>query len=74
MGLGMKVIELLVRKPRLPPKMIRKNLGIAKSTLYNCMVFLKEFKLIKNVNHGVFEATDWGKKVLETVENFTEDN
>lgn len=61
-----KILELLLKKPRLTPTMIRKTLGFSISYMAIILAILLEVGFVETVVRGVYVTLDHGKAWLST--------
>lgn len=68
MGVARRILETLREEPRQTPLNLVKKLRAKGSTVRNCLVFLKDLRLVETPSRGLYRISSLGEHVLEKVE------
>lgn len=67
-GVARRVLQVLREEPRQTPSNLVKKLRVKGSTVRNCLVLLKDLKLVETPSRGLYQISFIGEKVLEETE------
>ena len=65
MGVARRILEILKDEPRQTPSNLVKKMRAKGSTVRNCLVFLKDLRLVETPSRGLYRLSFLGEYVLE---------
>jgi len=68
MGVARRILLMLREEPRQTPSNLVKELRAKGSTVRNCLVFLKDLRLVETPSRGLYRLSPLGEYVLEKAE------
>ncbi len=65
MGVARHILEILKDEPRQTPSSLVKKMRAKGSTVRNCLVFLKDLRLVETPSRGLYRVSSLGEYVLD---------
>lgn len=73
MGVAKHILEILKEEPRQTPLNLKKKMRANVSTIRNCLVLLKDLKLVETPSRGLYRLSPIGEYVLEKTKELEEE-
>ena len=68
LGVARRILTILKEEPRQTPSNLIKKMRAKGSTVRNCLVFMKDLKLVETPSRGLYRLSFLGEYVLEKAE------
>jgi len=65
LGVARRILKILKEEPRQTPSNLMKKLRAKQSTVRNCLVFLRDLKLVDTPSRGLYQLSFLGEYVLQ---------